>query len=268
MKRKLNKTKVLAVIVVILMVIACAFTLGGVKFYKTEPEAPTVQYEQVIEENTTNTIDTNTTEEETMAEPSSDTQEQTKIALPPIENTPMYTTTRVNMRANPSLEGEVIKVLPINTLVTKVGDIDSEWSKIKYENDEQYYYIATRLLSTEKTEIKVVEQPKVTSRSAATPRSEAPKASTAANKLTKSKGVVYFNGHKETYYSQKVLPGGGLKIPGRHVASDGTIRDENDYICVASSDYSKGTIVETSLGTGKVYDSGCASGTIDIYTNW
>lgn len=81
-------------------------------------------------------------------------------------------------------------------------------------------------------------------------------------------GVVYFNGHRETYYSQKVLPGYGLNIPGRHVASDGTVRDENNYICVASSDHPKGTIVETSLGTGKVYDSGCASGTIDIYTDW
>lgn len=81
-------------------------------------------------------------------------------------------------------------------------------------------------------------------------------------------GVVYFNGHRETYYSQRVLPGGGLDIPGRHVASDGTIRDANGYICVASSDYPKGTIVETSLGTGMVYDTGCASGTIDIYTDW
>lgn len=81
-------------------------------------------------------------------------------------------------------------------------------------------------------------------------------------------GVVYFNGHRETYYSQKVLPGYGLNIPGRHVASDGTVRDENGYICVASSDHPKGTVVETSLGTGKVYDSGCASGTIDIYTDW
>lgn len=86
--------------------------------------------------------------------------------------------------------------------------------------------------------------------------------------LTKSKGVVYYNGHRETYYSQKVLPGKGLKIPGRHVASDGTIRDENGYICVASSDLPKGTVVQTSLGPGKVYDSGCASGTIDLYTDW
>ncbi len=86
--------------------------------------------------------------------------------------------------------------------------------------------------------------------------------------LTPDKGVVYFNGHRETYYSQKVLPGHGLNIPGRHVASDGTIRDKDGYICVASSDYPKGTIVETSLGTGKVYDTGCAPGTIDIYTDW
>lgn len=86
--------------------------------------------------------------------------------------------------------------------------------------------------------------------------------------LTKKKGVNYYNGHRETYYSQKVLPGGGLKIPGRHVASDGTIRDADGYICVASSDYPKGTIVQTSLGAGKVYDTGCASGTIDLYTDW
>ena len=91
---------------------------------------------------------------------------------------------------------------------------------------------------------------------------------TGSGALTPEKGVVYFNGHRETYYSQKVLPGGGLNIPGRHVAQDGTIRDADGYICVASSDLAWGTVVETSLGTGKVYDSGCASGTIDIYTDW
>lgn len=86
--------------------------------------------------------------------------------------------------------------------------------------------------------------------------------------LTPSKGVVYYNGHRETYYSQKVLPGGGLSIPGRHVAEDGTIRDSDGYICVASSDLPWGSVVETSLGTAKVYDCGCASGTVDIYTDW
>lgn len=86
--------------------------------------------------------------------------------------------------------------------------------------------------------------------------------------LTPSKGVNNFGGHRETYYSQKVLPGHGLVIPGRHVAEDGTIRDANGFLCLASSDYPKGTQVMTSLGMGIVYDTGCASGTIDIYTDW
>ena len=89
--------------------------------------------------------------------------------------------------------------------------------------------------------------------------------------LTASKGVVYFNGHKETYYSQRVLPGGGLSIPGRHVEpSDGTVRDGDNYICVAADpEYmAYGSTLETSLGPAKVYDCGCDYGTIDIYVDW
>ena len=86
--------------------------------------------------------------------------------------------------------------------------------------------------------------------------------------LTPEKGRITFNGHTETYYSQKVLPGGGLNIPGRHIASDGTIRDGDGYIVLASDDYPKGTIVQTSLGAGKVYDSGSGKGNIDLYTDW
>ena len=86
--------------------------------------------------------------------------------------------------------------------------------------------------------------------------------------LTPSKGRIWFNGHSETYYSQKVLPGGGLAIPGRHIASDGTIRDKDNYIVVASDDYPKGTVVQTSLGAGKVYDTGSGKGNIDLYTDW
>lgn len=88
--------------------------------------------------------------------------------------------------------------------------------------------------------------------------------------LTKRRGTLNFNGHKETYYSEKVLPGNGLKIPGRHVADDGTIRDENGYICVAADPgfLARGTVLITSLGPAKVYDCGCAYGTVDIYVNW
>lgn len=88
--------------------------------------------------------------------------------------------------------------------------------------------------------------------------------------LTRQAGVVYYGGHKETYYSENVLPGPGLSIPDRHHGDDGTIRDADGYICVAT-DYSflpYGSIIVTSLGPGKVYDTGCAWGTVDIYTCW
>ncbi len=90
------------------------------------------------------------------------------------------------------------------------------------------------------------------------------------NGLNKQKGAMFYNGHRETYYSEKVLPGTGLNIPGRHVADDGTIRDADGYICVAADPgyMPKGSVLITSLGPAKVYDSGCAYGTIDIYVNW
>ena len=88
--------------------------------------------------------------------------------------------------------------------------------------------------------------------------------------LTRSNGVVYFMGHKETWYSTNESSGKATawEIPGKHVADDGTIRDEDGYICVASSDHKHGTIVMTSVGPGKVYDCGCSHGTIDVYTTW
>ncbi len=90
------------------------------------------------------------------------------------------------------------------------------------------------------------------------------------NKLTATKGVVYYNGHKECYYTQTLLPGKGLYLPGRHVAEDGTIRDGDGYICVAADlkFLPRYSTVMTSLGPGKVYDTGCRYGTVDIYTDW
>lgn len=81
-------------------------------------------------------------------------------------------------------------------------------------------------------------------------------------------GINYFNGVRESYYSQKVLSGGGLNIPGRHVASDGTIRDADGYIVVASDNQPKGSTGQSSLGAYKVYDTGVGHSGIDVYTNW
>ena len=175
-----------------------------------------------------------------------------------------YTTTGVNIRAGASLESEIITTVSINTEL-QVVESEAEWTEVI--GGENTYYIYSKYLSDKKTEIPVTSRSN-TERKITKNNNIETKGSSSSNPLTKSKGVVYYNGHRETWYSQKVLPGGGLKIPGRHVDSRGLVCDGDGYICVASSDLAKGTIVETSLGTGKVYDSGCASGTIDIYTNW
>ncbi len=82
-------------------------------------------------------------------------------------------------------------------------------------------------------------------------------------------GVIYWGNYRYTYYSELVLPGYGLAIDGRHVDENGFVCDGNGYICVASSALAWGTIVDTPFGKqGKVYDSGCAYDTIDIYVHW
>jgi len=176
--------------------------------------------------------------------------------------TTMYSKVGLNIRKEPNLSSEIVNVASINAELQIVDNSDDgEWTKIK--KDENYYYVASKYLSTEKVKVEI--KPQI----ASIPVS---RSSSSINNntgvLTKSKGVNYYNGHRETWYSQKVLPGGGLQIPGRHVDNRGLVCDGDGYICVASNDYPKGTIVETSLGAGKVYDCGCPKNTIDIYCNW
>ena len=83
----------------------------------------------------------------------------------------------------------------------------------------------------------------------------------------RSQGTVNDGTYNYTYYSQRVLPGGGLDIPGRHVDDDGFIRDENGNLCIASSNHAKGTEIDTPYGKGVVYDY-CPSDNLDIYTDW
>lgn len=84
-----------------------------------------------------------------------------------------------------------------------------------------------------------------------------------------SAGVVYGDdGTRYTWYSQRVLSGGGLDIPGRHVNDSGYVCDGEGNIAVASSDHAYGTKLDTPFGSAVVYDSGCDSGTVDIYTDF
>lgn len=79
------------------------------------------------------------------------------------------------------------------------------------------------------------------------------------------RGVIYWSGYKFTYYSEKVLPGGGLRIPGRHVNADGYVADEDGYIVLAG-DAAMGTVFETPFGyKGKIYDRGTVGKHLDVY---
>ena len=49
---------------------------------------------------------------------------------------------------------------------------------------------------------------------------------------------------------------------------EGYYRDAEGYYVVASDDYPEGSVVTTSKGEAKVYDSGTDSGNIDMYVNW
>lgn len=83
-------------------------------------------------------------------------------------------------------------------------------------------------------------------------------------------GAINWQGKKFTWYSQRVLPGYGLKIPGRHVDSQGFVCDSNDMIVLGSNAANRGKVIATPFGKwGKVYDAGYV-GTywFDCYVNW
>ena len=84
--------------------------------------------------------------------------------------------------------------------------------------------------------------------------------------LTRNSGVNYHDGWRETYYSSNVLY--HYRTGEWTADSNGVYRDSDGYVVVASSSDAKGSVVSTSFGAGKVYDTGCAAGTHDIYTNW
>ena len=83
-------------------------------------------------------------------------------------------------------------------------------------------------------------------------------------------GLIDFNGWTWSWYSERVLPGTGLDIPGRYTCHQGFVRDWEGYICLASDVLEHGTVVWTPFGSyGKVYDCGVGnSDWIDVYVGW
>lgn len=88
--------------------------------------------------------------------------------------------------------------------------------------------------------------------------------------LTPSSGVNMFNGRKETYYnldmSGVVANAKNMGIEGDYWVRGDGVKMYGNYVIVAAQ-MDKGTIIETSLGTGIVLDW-CQAGTIDLAVSW
>lgn len=81
-------------------------------------------------------------------------------------------------------------------------------------------------------------------------------------------GIIFWEGFKFSYYSERILPGPGLNIPGRHT-SQGFVRDENEYLVLASNTYPMGTVLATPFGAPGVvrdYCPECSPNQLDVYT--
>ncbi len=100
------------------------------------------------------------------------------------------------------------------------------------------------------------------------------------NALTASKGAQVFvdsNGvaHRETYYDLPMnVVIGACGKGGYHIRSDGAKVDSDGYILVAANyvSYPRCTVVQTSMGPGKVYDTGGFAARypygFDLATDW
>ena len=209
---------------------------------------------------------------------------ETKIAVLDENGKELFSTNKVdetvyvsaaaglNLREVPTIESERKTAYSKGTAIKRVGDSDLGWDIV--EVDGEKYFMWDEYLSKEKPVEPVVteNQNTVTSNNtnANVDVSVAPSSSAIySSGDLQSMGVIYWGGWRWTWYSQNVLPGGGLNIPGRHVDGNGYVCDGDGYICLASSVLAKGTVIDTPFGKpGKVYDSGCAADTLDVYTNF
>lgn len=179
-----------------------------------------------------------TTSDETKTETSTNTSNKKKKKKKVKMNKKGYVIRRCKLKTDPDSKSKTIATIKINSRV-RYGKYNKKWAKIKYKKKTGYI----KLRNIRKSKY--------------------------LPSYFKRMGVIHWNGWRWTWYSQKVLHGCGLRIPGRHVDGRGFVCDRNGYICLASSVLRRGKVLSTPFGKkGKVYDSGCSSNTIDVYVNW
>ena len=173
------------------------------------------------------------------------------------------------------LELEIIELQSVDKESFKITqeEIDALYQLIHTQEEEitalnEVILIQQDEIVTLQKQVKTTSTQTTTTKASTTSHNESTTALYSADTF-KNRGVINWNGWKWTWYTERILPGEGLNIPGRYTDSEGWVRDGDGYLCLASSTLSKGTIISTPFGSdGKVYDCGCAVGTVDVYTNW
>lgn len=158
-----------------------------------------------------------------------------------------YTTQAVSLRERSTTKARAVYKVKANTKVAliKTGKV---WAQVRYRE---------RTLSVQKKYLHATRAVNV-----------------YPGKKFKRRGRARWNKCSWTWYSQRVLPGRGLKIPGRHVDKRrGFVLDKDGYICLASgrSNKKKRAVVPTPFGMyGKVYDTNGRNNNkwFDVFTAW
>ena len=186
---------------------------------------------------------------------------------------PAVVTTDLNVRQYPNKNAKIIDVLPQGATVEAMDSGNSDWNKIDFGDYVGYVYNAYLAPQDDPIPLNARQASGMSPVATAQEETVTTPKQVEVERLYepdefKYLGVLDFNGWRWTWYSSHVY-NNDLGIPGQHETSEGYIVDEDEYICLASTDLSKGTIIKTPLGYfGKVYDTGCPSGILDVYTNW
>lgn len=177
----------------------------------------------------------------------------------PIQAATKIVTTDLYMRQQPNVESKFIKVLPQGMIIETIED-GSEWDKIEAEDYIGYAYNKYLAVTEVDDSQKVVD----------TQTSQIAIPAIYTKEEFIHQGVINWNGWNWTYYLLSMFPGStSTPVQGKHVNEDQFVCDEDGYVILASVDLPPYTVVETPFGyMGKVYDTGCPSGVLDVYTDF
>lgn len=207
-----------------------------------------------------------------------DTVEYQPVATTKFEPVEMYVHTvygSLNVRKSPDADSDIIGTLKAGDKIKVLTDPEASlFAKVQF--NDQTAYVHSDYVSTEKYVPPVIPVPK--SGASGTVSAKKRTVTYTAGALSRQLGAVIGPSGKETYYNlnmNKVV--NRLKSMG--ISGDYWIREDGckmygDHILVAANLdlHPRGSIVQTSLGTGIVADTGTFAASdanqIDIATTW